>query len=143
MIIELILEHIDVEELEIEIHRTVFEKIKDYFSKEANPNPADLISLFDDEIQSYLREITIEQHTISHAWFEKHPSINSENNLYRYAADLLTKFRQLHIDIKISENQKAIENADSEEIALNLMRENLELEKKKREVKITIPGQKL
>ncbi|MEP0861025.1 MAG: DNA primase [Ignavibacterium sp.] len=143
VIIELILEHIDVEELEIEIHRTVFEKIKDYFSKEANPNPADLISLFDDEIQSYLREITIEQHTISHAWFEKHPSINSENNLYRYAADLLTKFRQLHIDIKISENQKAIENADSEEIALNLMRENLELEKKKREVKITIPGQKL
>lgn len=143
VIIELILEHIDVEELELEIHRTVFEKIKDYFSKQANPNPADLISLFDDEIQSYLREITIEQHTISHAWFEKHPSINSENNLYRYTADLLTKFRQLHIDIKISENQKAIENADSEEIALNLMRENLELEKKKREVKITIPRQKL
>ncbi|BDQ03801.1 DNA primase [Ignavibacterium sp.] len=143
VIIELILEHIDVEELELEIHRIVFEKIKDYFSKEANSNPADLISLFDDEIQSYLREITIEQHTISHAWFEKHPSINSENNLYRYTADLLTKFRQLHIDIKISENQKAIANADSEEIALNLMRENLELEKKKREVKITIPGQKL
>lgn len=143
VIIELILEHIDVEELELEIHRTVLEKIKDYFEKQANPNPADLISLFDDEIQSYLREITIEQHTISHTWFEKHPSINSENNLYRYAADLLTKFRQLHIDIKISENQRAIENADSEKIALNLMRENQELEKKKREVKITIPGQNL
>ncbi|AFH48035.1 DNA primase [Ignavibacterium album JCM 16511] len=141
VIIELILQHIEQENLELEIHRTVFEKIKTYFSEQGNSNPADLISLFDDETQAYLREITIEQHTLSHTWFEKHPSINSENNLYRYAADIITKFRQLHIELKISENQKAIENADSEEIALNLMRENQELERKKREIKIEVHGQ--
>lgn len=139
VIIELILQHIEQENLELDIHRTVFEKIKLYFTEEGNSNPADLISLFDDEIQLYLREITIEQHTLSHTWFEKHPSINSENNLYRYTADLITKYKQLHIDLKISENQKAIESADSEEIALRLMKENQEFERMKREIKIEIP----
>ncbi len=134
-IFELISEQIDPETLELEIHRKIFSKLQQYYSEEKNLNPADLISLFDDDTQSYLREITIEQYTISQSWLENHPSVSAENNLYRYATDLIIKYKQLIIDIKISANLKAIENADSEEIALKLMRENLDLERAKREIK--------
>ncbi|MFN3873484.1 MAG: DNA primase [Ignavibacterium sp.] len=134
-IFELISEQIDPETLELEIHRKIFSTLQQYYSEEKNLNPADLISLFDDDTQSYLREITIEQYTISQSWLESHPSVSAENNLYRYATDLIIKYKQLIIDIKISANLKAIENADSEEIALKLMKENLDLERAKREIK--------
>lgn len=134
-IFELISEQIDPDTLELEIHRKIFNKIQQYYSEEKNLNPADLISLFDDDIQSYLREITIEQYTVSQSWLESHPSVSAENNLYRYATDLIIKYKQLIIDIKISANLKAIENADNEEIALKLMKENLDLERAKREIK--------
>ncbi|MGQ9644689.1 MAG: hypothetical protein ACUVT3_12595, partial [Ignavibacterium sp.] len=118
----------------------VLSRIKEYIIEKGSTNPADLISLFDDNIQSYLREITIEQYTLSHTWFERHPSIDSENKLYRYTIDLIKKYKQLHLEMKIAENQKAIESADSEEIAISLMKENQELERKRRELKIDLPG---
>lgn len=139
-ILELILQNIESENLEIDIHRNIFRRVKDYFSETGNANPADLISLFDEDTQSYLREITIEQYTVSHSWFERHPSIDSENKLLRYTIDLIKKYKQLHFDMKIAENQKAIENADSEEIAISLMKENQELERKRREIKIDFPA---
>lgn len=139
-IIELILQNIEPETLELELHRNVLSSIKEYIAEKGNTNPADLISLFDDNTQSYLREITIEQYTLSHTWFERHPSIDSENKLYRYTIDLIKKYKQLHLDMKIAENQKAIESADSEEIAISLMKENQELERKRRELKIDLPG---
>lgn len=139
-IIELILQNIEPETLELEIHRNVLSCIKEYFSEKGNTNPADLISLFDEDAQSYLREITIEQYTLSHTWFERHPSIDAENKLYKYAIDLIKKYKQLHFDMKIAENQRAIENADSEEIAISLMKENQELERRRRELKIDLPG---
>lgn len=137
-IFELISEQIDPETLELEVHRTIFSKLQQYYSDNKNLNPADLISLFDDNIQSYLREITIEQYYISQSWLENHPSVSTENNLYRYATDLIIKYKQLIIDIKISANLKAIENADSEEIALKLMKENLDLERAKREIRYSL-----
>lgn len=137
-IFELISEQIDPETLELEVHRTIFSKLQQYYSDNKNLNPADLISLFDDNIQSYLREITIEQYSISQSWLENHPSVSTENNLYRYATDLIIKYKQLIIDIKISANLKAIENADSEEIALKLMKENLDLERAKREIRYSL-----
>lgn len=139
-IIELILQNIEPETLELELHRNVLSSIKEYIAEKGSTNPADLISLFDDNTQSYLREITIEQYTLSHTWFERHPSIDSENKLYRYTIDLIKKYKQLHLDMKIAENQKAIESADSEEIAISLMKENQELERKRRELKIDLPG---
>ncbi|MGQ9799850.1 MAG: DNA primase [Ignavibacterium sp.] len=139
-IIELILQNIEPETLELEIHRNVLSRIKEYIIEKGNTNPADLISLFDDNIQSYLREITIEQYTLSHTWFERHPSIDSENKLYKYTIDLIKKYKQLHLEMKIAENLKAIESADSEEITISLMKENQELERKRRELKIDLPG---
>lgn len=139
-ILELILQNIESENPELDIHRNIFRRVKDYFSETGNANPADLISLFDEDTQAYLREITIEQYTISHSWFERHPSIDSENKLLRYTIDLIKKYKQFHFDMKIAENQKAIENADSEEIAISLMKENQELERKRREIKIEFPA---
>lgn len=139
-IIKLILQNIENENLELEIHRKIFRTVKDYFFEKGDYNPADLILLFDEDTQAYLREITIEQYTLSHTWFERHPSIESENRLFRYTIDLIKKIKQLHFDMKIAENQKAIENADSEEIAISLMKENQELERKRREIKIDFPA---
>lgn len=139
IIFEIITENLEPEIFELELHRKILSDIKGYYEEKHNLNPADLIALFDDDIQSYLREITIEQHTISQTWLENHPSLQAENMMYRYAVDLITRYKQMQIDIKVSENLRAIENADSEEIALRLMRENIELEKAKREIRIEIP----
>jgi DNA primase len=138
-IFEMITGNMEPEIFELELHRKILSDVKEYYHEKHNLNPADLIALFDDDIQSYLREITIEQHTISQSWLENHPSLQTENMMYRYAVDLVTRYKQMQIDIKISENLRAIENADSEEIALRLMRENLELEKAKREIRIVVP----
>lgn len=139
IIFEIITENLEAEIFELELHRKILSDVKEYYEEKHNLNPADLFALFDDDIQSYLREITIEQHTISQSWLENHPSLQAENMMYRYAVDLITRYKQMQIDIKISENLRAIENADSEEIALRLMRENIELERTKREIKIEIP----
>ncbi len=138
-IFEMITGNMEPEIFELELHRKILSDVKEYYHEKHNLNPADLIALFDDDIQSYLRGITIEQHTISQSWLENHPSLQTENMMYRYAVDLVTRYKQMQIDIKISENLRAIENADSEEIALRLMRENLELEKAKREIRIVVP----
>uniref|UniRef100_A0A7V2ZHF5 DNA primase n=1 Tax=Ignavibacterium album TaxID=591197 RepID=A0A7V2ZHF5_9BACT len=138
-IFEIITGNMEPEIFELELHRKILSDVKEYYHEKHNLNPADLIALFDDDIQSYLRGITIEQHTISQSWLENHPSLQTENMMYRYAVDLVTRYKQMQIDIKISENLRAIENADSEEIALRLMRENLELEKAKREIRIVVP----
>lgn len=137
-IFELITHHIVPDILEVDIHRKILSSVEKFYSENKILNPASLISIFDENTQAYLREITIEQYSLSHTWLETHPSLNAENNIYKYAVDLIVRYKQMQIDIKITKNLRAIENADSEEIAIRLMKENIELEKNKREIKIDI-----
>ena len=98
-------------------------------------NPADLISLYDEEVQSYLRELTIEKYSLSNNWEDMNPSITQEMITKKYAIDLLVKYKQMHIDLQITANVSAQENVDSEERLLELMKEKHELERRRKSVR--------
>jgi DNA primase len=134
-IIRLITYNIKEEDILVDIHKKVFEKVYFEYENRGSLNPADLISLFDEEVQSYLRELTIEKYSLSNNWEDLNPSITQEMITKKYAMDLLVKYRQMHIDLQIAENVNAQENADSEERLLQLMKEKHELEKQRKLVR--------
>ncbi len=134
-IIGLITYNVHEEDILVDIHRNVFEKVYFEYENRGSLNPADLISLYDDEVQSYLRELTIEKYSLSSNWQDLNPSITQEMITKKYAIDLLVKYKQMHIDLQIAANVGAQENADSEERLLELMKEKHELERLKKIVR--------
>jgi DNA primase len=131
-IIGLITYNIHEEDILVDIHRKIFEKVYFEYENRGSLNPADLISLFDDEVQSYLRELTIEKYSLSSNWQDLNPSITQEMITKKYAVDLIVKYKQMHIDLQIAANVSAQENVDSEERLLELMKEKHELERQKK-----------
>jgi DNA primase len=134
-IIGLITYNIHEEDILVDIHRKIFEKVYFEYENRGSLNPADLISLFDDEVQSYLRELTIEKYSLSNNWEDLNPSITQEMITKKYAFDLIVKYKQMHIDLQITANVSAQENADSEERLLELMKEKHELENQKKHIR--------
>jgi hypothetical protein len=134
-IVGLIISNIHEEDILVEIHRKIFEKVYFEYENRGSLNPADLITLFDDEVQSYLRELTIEKYSLSNNWEDLNPSITQEMIIKKYAVDLIIKYKQMHIDLQITANVNAQENADSEERLLELMKEKHELERQKKLVR--------
>ncbi|MCK7525555.1 MAG: hypothetical protein MZV64_52080 [Ignavibacteriales bacterium] len=140
-IIGLITYNIHEEDILVDIHRKIFEKVYFEYENRGSLNPADLISLFDDDAQSYLRELTIEKYSLSNNWEDLNPSITQEMITKKYAIDLIVKYKQMHIDLQITANVNAQENADSEERLLELMKEKHELERQRKSVREEIEKQ--
>ena len=134
-IIALIIDNIKGDDIQVEVHKKIFEKV--YFESEnqGNLNPADLIALFDEDVQSYLRELTIERYTLSSNWEDLNPSITQEMITKKYAVDLVIKYKQMQIDLQIAANVNAQENVEDEERLLELMKEKHELEKQRKNIK--------
>lgn len=134
-IIGLITYNIHEEDILVDIHRKIFEKVYFEYENRGSLNAADLISLFDDETQSYLRELTIERYSLSNNWEDLNPSITQEMINKKYALDLLVKYKQMQIDLQIAANVNAQENADDEQRLIELMKEKHELEKRKKTIR--------
>ncbi|MBE0539678.1 MAG: DNA primase [Ignavibacterium sp.] len=134
-IIGLITYNIHEEDILVDIHRIIFEKVYFEYENRGSINPADLISLFDDEVQSYLRELTIEKYSLSNNWEDLNPSITQEMITKKYAIDLIVKYKQIHIDLQIAENIRAQANTEDEQRQLELMKEQHELEKQRKSVR--------
>lgn len=132
--IELILHHINPEDLLIDLNEKIFERVKDIYDEGGDLNPANLIAQFNDEkTQSYLREITIDDYSISPNWDEFTVNKIKEISSKKYVTDLIIKFRQLQIEEQIASNRKLIDDARSPEEEINLLKviKDLELEKRK------------
>jgi DNA primase len=134
-IIGLITYNIHEEDILVDIHRKIFEKVYFEYENRGSLNSADLIALFDDEIQSYLRTLTIEKYSISRKLDEDNTTELEEKRLNKFTYDVLTKFKQMQIDLQIVENIKAQENADNETRQLELMKEQQELERQRKSVR--------
>ena len=72
---------------------------------------------------------------LSNNWEDLNPSITQEMITKKYAIDLIVKYKQMHIDLQITANVSAQENADSEERLLELMKEKHELERSEKTVR--------
>lgn len=130
-IIELITNHITEDELLVDLHKEIFRKVYFEYVNGGSISPADLISLFDDDTQTYLRELTISNYTLSGSWQDFNPSVTQEIINKKYTIDLIVKYKQLHIEMEIAENIKRQENAESEKQLVDLMKEKQELEKRR------------
>jgi len=131
-IIGLITFNVHEEDILVEMHRRIFEKVYFEYENRGSLNPADLISLFEDDVQSYLRELTIEKYSLSTNWEDLNPSITQEMIIKKYAIDLIVKYKQMQIDLQIEANVNAQENVDGEERLLELMKEKHELERRRK-----------
>ena len=134
-IIGLITYNIHEEDILVDIHRKVFEKVYFEYENRGSLNPADLISMFEDDDQAYLRELTIEKYSLSSNWQDLNPSITPEMITKKYAVDLIVKYKQMQIDLQIAANVIAQETVEDEERLLELMKEKHELEKRKKSVR--------
>ncbi len=135
-VLELIVHHIRSEDFIIEINEKIFERIKDIYDEGGDLDPANLIAEFEDEdIQAYLREITIADYSISPNWDEYTVNKIKETSSKKYVTDLIIKLKQVQIEEQIIHNRKLIDEAESPEAELNLLRMNNELESEKRRIK--------
>ena len=134
-VIGFIINNLQEEDFVVEIHRKIFRKIYFEYENHGNLNPADLIALFDDETQAYLRERTIEKYSLSNNWEDYSPSITQEMINKKYATDLLVKYKQMQIDLQIADNVNEQESVEDEKRLLELMKEKQELEKRKKTIR--------
>jgi DNA primase len=134
-IIGLITYNVHEEDILVDIHRRILEKVYFEYENRGSLNPADLISLFEDDVQSYLRELIIEKYSLSNNWQDLNPSITQEMITKNYAIDLIVKYKQMHIDLQITANVSAQGNVDSEERLIELMKEKHELERRRKSVR--------
>ncbi len=140
-IIGLITYNIHEEDILVDIHRKIFEKVYFEYENRGSLNPAELISLCDEDAQSYLRELTIEKYSLSNNWEDLNPSITPEMIIKKYAIDLIVKYKQMHIDLQIAENIRTQANTDDEQRQLELMKEQHELERQRKSVREEIEKQ--
>lgn len=134
--IELIIHHIIPEDFLIDINEKIFGHIKNVYDEGGDLNPASLIAQFNDEkTQSYLREITIDDYSISPNWDEFTVNKIKETSSRKYVTDLIIKFKQLQIEEQITDNRKLIDDAQSPEEEINLLKVIKELELEKRRIK--------
>ena len=135
-ILSFIQENIKAEDFSITIHQQltgiVYEELK---SKEEIDAGKLIEDIKNDELQSYVREIVFEKHSISTNWEERNPGVTPEQLLQKYTKDVVLRFRLHKMDERIKENHNKIENTESEEETLILMNVNKELEKEKKRIK--------
>ncbi|MFO7523878.1 MAG: toprim domain-containing protein, partial [Ignavibacteriaceae bacterium] len=135
-ILELIVHHIRPEDFLIEINEKIFETVKEIYDEDGSLQPAHLIAKYVDEnIQTYLREITIEEYTISPNWDEYTVNKMKETSSKRYVKDLIIKLKQMQIEEQIKNNRLLIDEAASPDEELKLLKMNNELELEKRRIR--------
>jgi len=135
--IEFILHHINSHDFIIEINEKIFERIKDIYDEGGNLTPSNLLSQFDDneDILTYLREITIDEYAISPNWDEYTVNKIKETSSKKYIVDLIIKLKQLQIDEQIAYSRQQIDDAHSTEEEINLLKTIKELELEKRRIR--------
>jgi len=135
-IIKFISKNIDAEEFNIEVHPKLVGIVYEELNSSESLSASKLIAeIKDEELESYVREITFEPHSISTNWEERNPGMTPEMILQKYTKDIVLKFKLFKIDQQIKDNHNRIESADKEEDVLQLMVSNKELEEEKKALK--------
>jgi DNA primase len=135
-IIEFISNNISAEEFTIKVHHQLANLVFENVSDEELISASNLIGqIKDEELETYLREITFEPHSISTNWEERNPGMTPEKILQKFTKDIVLKFKLFKIDQQIKENHNKIESADKEEDVLQWMVSNKELEEEKKILK--------
>lgn len=135
-IIELIFSHFTPEDFNYHYHEELVTSVYEAFQNSEDLSASTLIAkIKDEEVQTYLLEISFDKYSISKTWDELNPVLEDEKLLYKFAADTIKNFKIAKIEEKIAANHERIELAESEQESLRIMKENMELEKEKKMIK--------
>jgi len=131
-VIELIIQHIDQYDFNVPFNKELFLLVTEAV-EEGEPVVAGALlnKLGDEKSGAYLRELTFEKHGISRIWDDIYPSANVKQVLMKYAKDTLKKFKLQKISREINMNHKKLEEAEEENVKIEIMKRNRELEKEK------------
>ena len=135
-VINFISQNIKAEDFSIEVHQQLANMIYKKNTQDKITDAGNLIEeIKDEELEAYVREIVFEKHSISSNWEERNPGITPEILLHKYSKDIVLRFKLFKIDERIKENHNKIENAETEEDALQFMTANKELENEKKRLR--------
>ena len=130
---EFLFKYLQPDEFAVGFHRKILIIIKNEFHKDENITADSLFTnLQDEQLQTYVREITFDKHSISSNWDNRFPSMTDEMIVLKYAKDIVLRFRFEKIDEQILTNHRELELIEDEEAHLNFMRTNKELEEEKK-----------
>lgn len=135
-LIEFISVHIPPEEFLIEVHSKIAEIVYEASLRDEDLNVSSLIEKISDEnLQSYIFELTFDKYQTSKKWEDLYPGMAREKVLEKIARDTIRKFKAGIIEAQIAVNHRRIASSESESEKLDLMRENVELEHNKQKLK--------
>jgi hypothetical protein len=132
-IIEFISKNISAEEFNIEVHHQLANLVFENVGDEELISASNLIGkIKDEELETYVREITFEPHSISTNWEERNPGMTPELIMQKYTKDIVLKFKIIKIDeqIKKSHAQRELAGDDDDDLELMSLIRMLEKEKK-------------
>ena len=126
--IKRIFENIQIEDFELEIHRSLAKIVYDSFSKNDELSAGALLDkIAEAEEQNYLMEIISDKYSVSNRWEEVSDSITHNKLSEKYLSDVLRKKRIDILNKMIADNTKKIESSQDENEILQLMRNEVEL----------------
>jgi DNA primase len=141
---EFLFKYIQPDEFAVGFHREILIIIKNEFHKDENITADSLFTnLQDEQLQTYVREITFDKHSISSNWDNRFPSMTDEMIVLKYAKDIVLRFRFEKIDEQILTNHRELELIEDEEAHLNFMRTNKELEEEKKRLREELSDKEL
>ena len=131
-IIEFISYHISPEEFAVDIHLKLANLVYETYRNSESIIAGSLIGkITDEDLQSYIQELTFEKYAISKNWEDIFPELPQEEIIQKIARDTVKRFKVEEIDFKIKNNLKQIEEIQDEDERFNIMKLNRDLEKEK------------
>ncbi len=131
-IIEFISYHISPEEFAVDAHLKLANLVYEAFKDNESIIAGALVGkITDEDLQSYVQELTFEKYVISKNWEDIFPGLPQEEIFQKIARDTVKRFKIEEIDFKIKNNRKLIEEVQDEDERFNIMKINRDLEKEK------------
>ncbi|MHB1686525.1 MAG: DNA primase [Ignavibacteriaceae bacterium] len=135
-VIEFISAHIPPEEFLIEAHSKIAGIVYEACVSDEEIIVSSLIEKINDEnLQSFILELTFDKYQTSKKWEYLYPGIPREKILNKIARDTIRKFKALMIENQIALNHQKILLSENENEKIDFMRRNLELERSKQQLK--------
>ncbi|MEO8399731.1 MAG: DNA primase [Ignavibacteriaceae bacterium] len=132
-LVELFCEYISIDEIKSKVHKNLVSLAFSSFKNKKNILPGALIQLIDDEnIQSYLSQISFYRYNLTKNFSEDFPDYKKDLILKRYALDTIKNFKLKDIERKQKQIQINLQNNLKE--PLNAMQDLKELGEKRNKI---------
>jgi hypothetical protein len=123
-----IFENIQIEDFEIEMHRSLARLVFDAFNDKEELSAGALLDKINNENeQNYLIEIISDKYSLSNRWEQVFDSTTHNKLSSKYLSDIIRKKRIQILNKMIEKNFQLLESTQNEQELLQLMKNEMEL----------------